>query len=136
MKCDKCRKEYWTRECLNCKDNPNVGINNKSNKNIIFYIAAAISAVVIIIMFLNINTNPLIGEWKANQKSFMGMGKLKFTKTRMETMGIVSKVEYEVDGNEVIVTDETGTGMTFKIIDKDTIYHELMGIKMTYKRIK
>lgn len=146
--CEKCGESYLTRECLNCRDNEykkTLNSNNKvdgskynpsssKNNKIIIPSILAIILVLAIVIF-NMSSNPLVGEWKMTQKSFMGMGKLKFTSDKMIMMGIVSRVDYEIDGDEVIVTDETGTGMIYKIIDNDTIYSELAGMKMRYKRV-
>ncbi len=63
------------------------------------------------------------------------MPKIKFTKNKMITMGIISKVKYEIDGKTIYVTDETGTGMVFKMINKNTMYTEMLGGKIKYKKI-
>lgn len=142
MKCVKCGTEYMSRECPNCNKiisdeiiNRYIKPKSKISKNLIIILSLIVGIATIGTLISSINTNPLIGEWKATKSSILGMNKLKFTSKRMETMGIVSKVDYEIENNEVIVTDETGTGMIFKIIDKDTVYSEIMGIKTTYKKV-
>ena len=54
----------------------------------------------------------------------------------MITMGIYAKVKYDVDGDTVIVHDDTGTGAVYRVVDKDTIFIEALGIKSIYKKIK
>jgi len=90
-----------------------------------------------IIIFLNINSNPLLGTWKSGQKAMMGiqLGKMEFTKDKMIMMGIVSRVDYEIDGDTIFVTDETGTGMIFKMINDNTMYSEMLGMQTKYKKV-
>lgn len=154
-KCEKCGKEYYTRECLNCRDNQykrTLNSNNKvdgskynpssnktnSSNNMKIIIPSVLAVVtIIVITIFNMTSNPLIGKWSTGQKAIMGMqlGKMEFTKNKMMMMGIVSKVDYEIDGDTIYVTDETGTGMIFKMINNNTMYSEMMGMRSKYKKI-
>ncbi|PHQ57077.1 MAG: hypothetical protein COA30_02625 [Sulfurimonas sp.] len=139
--CDKCGKKYLTKECIHCRDNEykysNEAVKSvNNNKNIIQYMILAFISISIII-FLNINSNPLLGTWKSGQKAMMGiqLGKMEFTKDKMIMMGIVSRVDYEIDGDTIFVTDETGTGMIFKMINDNTMYSEMLGMQTKYKKV-
>ncbi|WP_345985983.1 hypothetical protein WCX49_02405 [Sulfurimonas sp. HSL-1656] len=82
-------------------------------------------------------TNPLIGTWvSATKLPFMGRQKIEFRKDSMITMGIYAKVKYDVDGNTVIVHDDSGTGAVYRVVDKNTIFIEAFGIKSIYKKIE
>lgn len=143
-KCEKCGNQYYSKECPYCKEiawrksqgiNKTVNINKNKMKSKI--IATSLISIIAIIGFIiyNINSNPLIGKWKSNNRSLMGTIKIEFKENKMIFMGIVTKVKYEKDGNEVTVIDDTGTGMIYKIIDSDTIENNLMGLKTIYKRV-
>jgi len=136
--CEKCGKTYYTRECLNCKDKTNSEIKNqKKIKNKYLLIPISLIIIISILIYKIFFTNPLIGEWKTNTNNLMGinLGKIKFTKDKMIMMGIISKVNYEINGKTIYVTDETGTGMVFKMINNNTMYSETIG-KIKYKKIK
>lgn len=63
MKCEKCGKEYWTRECLNCKENyteddlQKMGITNNNNfikikkSSIQIIIATALVTIALILIY-------------------------------------------------------------------------------------
>jgi len=53
----------------------------------------------------NSDPGPLAGTWKLDGVVPMTV---KFRKGESETMGMIEKVSYEVHGNEVIVTSESG----------------------------
>jgi len=140
--CNKCGKKYLTKECLDCKDkesNQNMMKNNRDRvSNKLLLIPATLIILISILSYKIFFTNPLIGTWKSEQKTILGMqlGKIEFTKDKMIMMGILSKVDYEIDGKNIYVTDETGTGMIFKIIDDNTMYSEMMGMKTKYKKVQ
>ena len=137
-KCQKCGKTYYTRECLNCRDNKINTKNTNEYNHIIKYIILAIVSIttITITIFFNMNSNPLIGKWKIEKNTLMGMEKIEFTKDKMIMMGIVSKVDYEIDKNKIFVTDEMGIGMVFTLINENTLYSEMMGMKRKYKKIQ
>jgi len=138
--CEKCGKKYLSKECLRCKnENNNLNkINNQKINNKLLLIPTIILIITGILSYQIFFTNPLIGTWQSNQKKLftINLGKIKFTKDKMIMMGIISKVKYEIDGKNIYVTDQTGTGMLFKIIDNNTISSELMGMKTIYKKIE
>ncbi len=145
--CNKCGKQYMTRECLNCKKKEfnsgmveNIHINTNKDKvnNKLLLIPIGLIILISILSYKIFFTNPLLGTWESGQKSFIGMqlGKMEFTKDKMITMGIISRVSYEIDGDNIYVTDETGTGMVFKMIDNKTMYSEMMGMKTKYRKVK
>jgi len=80
--------------------------------------------------------NPLLGEWQSKPQKLMGIPmptqNMTFSKKSMRTGSFVSKVEYEISKNEVIVTDETGIGVAFKLIDPNTISMEMPGLGKSY----
>jgi len=82
--------------------------------------------------------NPIIGKWRSEQ-SIPFMGKLsmevEYTADREYIGGMSSKVNYEMNGNKVIVTDDTGIGVTFEMINHDTMKTNLFGITNIYRRI-
>ena len=151
-KCLQCGKTYLTKECIHCRDQnyrynkeaiksiQGENINNNKDKvsNKLLLISITLIVLISILSYKIFFTNPLLGTWESEQKSFMGMnlGKIEFTKNKMIMMGIVSKVDYEIDGNNIYVTDEMGTGMIFKIIDNKTMYSEMIGMKTKYKKVK
>ncbi|MBE0515519.1 hypothetical protein [Sulfurimonas sp.] len=133
MKCEKCGKEYWTRECLNCKNNPNA--NKKSNNLLLYLIVTIVAIAIIALINININSNPLIGEWNS-KSNILGKNKIIFKSDSIETMGMISKVKYDIEENRVIVTDEWGIGTIINIIDDNTLESNLAGIKTIYKKVK
>ncbi len=125
--CSKCGHEYLTEECLRCKKNP--------YNYFILYIVVVVGSVVLL-LFLNMNNNPLIGKWKSiNEVVFLGKETIIFTKKEISTMGLIEKVKYRIGENEVVVVDELGVQTVYKIIDKNTISSNIFNIKTTYKRI-
>jgi len=136
--CEKCGKEYLTKECLRCQYKPNTKKYNDKVDNKLLLIPATLIILIAILSYKIFFTNPILGTWQSEQKNFMGIkfgNKIEFTKDKMIMMGIISNVKYEIDGDNIYVIDKTGTGMLFKMIDKNTMYSELMGIKTKYKRI-
>jgi len=56
MKCERCGKEYWTKECLNCKNQKQFGYTKnetKNNKNIALTITAIGVTIITLIMIAN-----------------------------------------------------------------------------------
>lgn len=64
------------------------------------------------------------------------IGTIEFTNDKVMYAGMFEEVEYEVRSNDVLVTDQTGIGTTYKIIDKNTMSIQVpfMG-NIIYKRI-
>lgn len=84
------------------------------------------------------NKNPLIGKWKS-ETVFPWNGKatdiIEFTQDSEYITGMKFKVKYEIEGKRVIVTDESGIGAVYEVIDKDTIQSKAFGFNTTLKRI-
>jgi len=75
---------------------------------------------------------PLAGTWQTT--GFMAM-KTSFRDGETETMGIIEKVGYKVDGQSVIVTYKDGlmkgSAMRFILVNPTTA----RGLDMTYRKV-
>lgn len=75
---------------------------------------------------------PLAGTWQS--AGFMPM-KITFRSGETETMGIIEKVDYKVDGQSVIVTYKDGmmkgTAMRFTLASPTTAH----GLDTTYRKV-
>ena len=75
---------------------------------------------------------PLAGTWQSNGLMVM---KTSFRDGETETMGIIEKVGYKVDGQSVIVTYKDGlmkgSAMRFVLVDPTTA----RGLDMTYRKV-
>ena len=136
--CSNCNEFYISKTCPHCDGKPKLDRTSKKG-----YIAVGALILVTILVAFNLyknngfNTNPLIGTWVSTTKlPFAGKQKIEFRPDGLITMGIYSKAKYDIDGNTVIVTDGTGIGTVYRVVDKDTIYSEALGIKSILKRIK
>ena len=71
----------------------------------------------------NNDPGPLAGTWQI-KNPVMPMV-FQFRSGESESMGIIEKVSYKVDGNSVIVTCKDGIGkgtsMRYQLVDKDTL---------------
>jgi hypothetical protein len=84
-------------------------------------------------------SNPIIGKWQSETKMpFMGksVSEIEFTKDKAYSMGMVSNVDYEIDGDKVIVTDEMKIGIVYEMIDKNTMKSNMLGMQTIYRKIK
>lgn len=140
MKCDKCENDYFQKECPYCSGLVKAVSNNNNatsgQKATIIILVMALMIASVIIYSMNFS-NPIIGKWRSEKAiPFMGHQTIEFTSNRMVMMGITSEVDYEVEGNKVIVTDATGTGIIFKVINDNKIKSELMGLGGIYKRVQ
>lgn len=103
--------------------------------------ATTITGAIIIIALLigkGINGNPIIGKWKSETKyPFMGksVDEIEFTNDSEYAMGMKFKVTYEIEGNKVIVNDESGIGTVYEVIDKNTMTNNALGFKTVLRRI-
>lgn len=104
-------------------------------------ITAAIVAVMLTIGAIVVNygnQNPIIGKWKS-ETSFEFMGKIvdqvEFTSDREYAMGLSSKVTYQVEEHQIIVTDEWGIGVIYEMIDSQTMRTNIFGIETIYRKI-
>lgn len=114
--------------------------NDNKNNNMLIQIFGAIGVVAITILILTklISSNPVIGKWRSETNySFMGksVNEVEFTSDSEYALGMRFKVKYEIDGNRVIVTDETGIGTVFEVIDKNTIRSNALGFETILRRI-
>lgn len=66
------------------------------------------------------------------------MGKMisevEFTNSSVYLEGIKYDADYEIEGNKVILKDDTGIGMINEIIDDHTMRTNMMGIETIYKK--
>jgi hypothetical protein len=73
---------------------------------------------------------PLEGEWQANGPVPV---KIKFRAGETETMGIIEKVTYSVDGNSVRVTSKEGimkgSALVYTMLDQETARTEMFTLK-------
>lgn len=71
----------------------------------------------------NSDPGPIAGTWQI-KNPIMPMI-FQFRSGETESMGIIEKVSYKVDGNSVIVTSKDGMAkgisMRYELIDKDTL---------------
>jgi hypothetical protein len=76
---------------------------------------------------------PIEGNW---QMIGLVPMKIQFRSGETETMGIIEKVEYEVKGNDVIVSSldgiAKGTAFRYTVVDKNTLQTE-MGVLQRIK---
>lgn len=89
----------------------------------------------VVLFFTACNSNPIIGKWKTTDK-YTIMKDITFENDKYVTMGMHIKCTYDIENNKVIVTDGTGIGSEWKIIDNNTISMRdlLMGREIIYKR--
>ena len=134
--CKSCGEFYISKNCPYCKGEKVLDSTSKKS----YYIIGALITLTLMVainFYRNngFNTNPLIGTWVSTTKLPMfGQQKIEFRPDGMITMGAYAKVNYEIDGNTVIVTDNTGTGAVYRVVDKDTIYSEALGIRSVFKK--
>lgn len=88
-----------------------------------------------VLIFTACNDNTIIGNWKTTDK-FAIISDITFEKDKYVLMGMHIKCTYETENNNVIVTDITGIGSEWKILDKDTIsiYEPITRKEFIYKR--
>ena len=111
-KCENCGNEYLTKECLKCLNKEymkNVNatyrtdnkLKTKKKSYLVSIIFIAMIGIALTTLYNNFNTNPLLGTWQM-KKSMPMIGKMKMTfkKDKAIIMGIVSKVEYEINENQ------------------------------------
>ena len=84
--------------------------------------------------------NPVEGKWELAEKddflNLFGCGSLEFTSSRMFLCGKTDRVEYEIDGNRVVVISSKDDYMTFYMNGKNQMYLELPGEKLYWNRVK
>lgn len=104
-------------------------------------ITAAIVTVMLMIGAIVVNygnQNPIIGKWQS-ETSFEFMGKVvdqvEFSSDREYALGLSSKVTYQVEEHQIIVTDEWGIGVIYEMIDKETMRTNIFGIETIYRKI-
>lgn len=104
--------------------------------------ASAITIGIILFSLITLNScekNPIIGKWKSETKyPFMGktVDEIEFTNDSEYAIGMKFKVNYEIEGNKIIVNDESGIGTVYEIIDKNTMTTNALGFKTVLKRIE
>lgn len=81
--------------------------------------------------------NPILGKWKS-ETSFPFMGKIidrvEFKENSAYMSGMKFDVDYEIDGNKVILKDDTGIGLVYEIIDDKTMKTNAMGFETIYRK--
>lgn len=98
--------------------------------------------VCLVIMLSGCEKNPLIGEWKAKSGQghlFIMCPEITFTSETSRCGNVIEEVDYEVQGNAVIVSSELGNIFGMKAIydvpDKNTMVIKLpAGGKIVYGR--
>lgn len=141
--CKKCENKYMSKKCPECNNVISKEIRKKYKKpkkklyDKLIIISIILAIITVSLNFIIKDNNPLIGTWQM-KKNMPMIGKMEmiFKKDKAIMMGIVSKVEYEIEDDEITVTDQTGTGVIFKIINKNTILYGAMGINMKLYRVK
>ncbi len=127
---------------FNFKKIPNKRYSPKNgNKKPLFKIIGFIGVAFLAILILPKlwTSNPIIGKWQSETTiPFMGkiVNEIEFTENKEYGRGIVSNVDYEIDGNKIIVTDKSGIGIVYEMIDKDTMRNNMLGMQTIYRRIQ
>ncbi len=139
MKCEVCGNNYIQRECPYCdgtfEDEPKI-IKTLVNTKVILLLISAITSIGLFSIY-TITQNPILGKWKSEKRlPVFGYQNIEFKKDTMNYMGMIEKVDYEIDGKEISVTDATGVGAIYTMIDENTISSKLMGLKSTFKRVE
>lgn len=136
--CKNCGEFYISKECPHCDKTKSTDKTTKKG-----YLAIGTLLIVTLIVGINLyknngfNTNPIIGTWRSSKSiPFVGRQTIQFRPDSVITMGVYSKAKYEVEENTIIVTDSTGIGTVYRVIDKNTIYSETLGIKTVFRRLK
>lgn len=79
--------------------------------------------------------NPLLGKWRTH--TIMGVMEIEFERGSMSSFGTQTAVTYDVDEKRVIVIDDSiKVGVTYTIVDKNTISKEVGKSKVIYKRVQ
>ena len=110
---------------------------NKPLYKIIGFIGATFLTIIILSKIWT--SNPIIGKWQSETNvSFIGKSikEIEFTEDREYSIGITSKVKYEIEKNRIIVTDELGIGVIYEILDNNTMRSNAFGMETIYRRIK
>lgn len=102
-------------------------------------VTGAVVLLVAIIVITFKTSNPIIGVWRS-ETSFPFMGRVvdsvEFKSDSVYMAGMKFKAQYEVENNQVIVSDEFGIGTIYRFIDSDTMETNMMGIRTVYKRVQ
>ena len=79
--------------------------------------------------------NPLLGKWRTH--TIMGVMEIEFSRGSMSSFGTETAVTYDVDEKRVIVIDDSiKVGVTYTLVDKNTISKEVGKSKVIYKRVQ
>lgn len=119
------------------KSPPKKGVNNRLWLKIGLGIALVLSVVVGVKYLLDTTVyyNPLLGKWRTH--TVMGVMEIEFERDSMSSFGTKTGVSYDVDEKRVIVLDDTiKVGVSYAIIDDNTIAKEVGKSKIIYKRVK
>jgi hypothetical protein len=96
----------------------------------------------LVISLIGCTKNPLLGKWKVKpgqNELFVMCHEIEFRENLTKCGSIVEEVEYEVDGNIVIVSsalgDSMGMKVAYEVLDHNTIQLEIpYAGKLTYGR--
>ena len=82
-----------------------------------------------------VHYNPLLGKWRTH--TVMGVMEIEFERDSMSSFGSKTGVLYTIEDKRVIVIDDTiKVGVSYAIIDENTIAKEVGKSKIIYKRVK
>ena len=89
----------------------------------------------LIFIFTGCGDKRIIGEWYTTDRSAI-VKKVEFTEDKCISLGMHIECSYEYDGDKVIVTDFTGIGIEWFIIDENRIATRdlLTGRKIVFNR--
>jgi hypothetical protein len=90
---------------------------------------------IFVLIFTACSDNTIIGNWKTSDRSAV-IKDISFENDKYVVMGMHIKCSYEIGNDKVIVTDMTGIGSEWKILNKDTIsvYEPFSRKEIIYKR--
>lgn len=84
--------------------------------------------------------NPILGKWKATSGgellASVGCGEVEFTSSKEYSCGMAQDVEYEIDGDKVLVKGALGVSVVYYMQGKNKMYMELLGDRVYWEKIK
>ena len=119
------------------KSSPKKGAKNRLWLKIGLGVALVLSVVggVKYLLDATVHYNPLLGKWRTH--TVMGVMEIEFERDSMSSFGSKTGVLYTIEDKRVIVIDDTiKVGVSYAIIDENTIAKEVGKSKIIYKRVK
>ena len=89
----------------------------------------------------SLEPNPLLGRWTLSSPMAPGLvlGTYEFRRSSMTAFGVTQRVEYSVEGNDVLVLPEAiGIGLEITVVDEDTarLNDPVTGGLVTLRRLR